>query len=82
MSKYENPEIKKDAEKLSLAERNTLELELMERAGCQTTEERDKWINENGRVASEIIKESEMIRLIREDRNKAIEEIEKRLYGK
>lgn len=55
-----------------------IEKEIMER-WCQTTEEKTAWVEKHGKRFREIVQEPEIIELIKMDKNKAIEEIERRL---
>lgn len=58
-----------------------IEVEIMKKC-CGTTEEKTAWIEKYGLRFREIVEEPEIIELIKTDRTKAIEEIERRLKEK
>ena len=65
-------------ESLDLKTRNELQIELIKRSGRPPSE----WIKENSPIFAEIIQDPDIVELIKYDRKKALEEIEKLIKEK
>lgn len=83
MPNFENkiPEEPTKEEKELYHDEVLMERELIGRA-CKTLEEKNNWIKENGAIFREIVQDSDIIEMIKEDRQKAIEEIKRRIEKK